>query len=842
MADDSRYRLPSTTVPTAYRIRLEPDLTASTFTGTVEIDVVLDTPSTEIVLNVLDLELGAADVRPEGGDVVAATVTVDEALERATLRLDAPIPAGAATLRMTFRGQLNEQLVGFYRSTFVDGHGDERSIATTQLCATDARRCFPCFDEPALKATFQLTVVVAPELAAYSNAPVARTSTLADGRTEVAFRPTMRMSSYLVALAVGPFEQSRVVDVDGVPLSVVCTPGNAPLAEFALEVGAFALRFYAEYFDLPYPGEKVDLVGIPDFAYGAMENLGCITFREARLLIDPATASTTDLQDVAMVIAHELAHMWFGDLVTMQWWEGIWLNEAFATHMQFLCTDAFRPEWRLWVRFASQRERGLAIDALHTTRPIEFPVEEPREAMGMFDAITYQKGGAVLRMLEQYLGADVYRDGIRRYLREHAHGNTVTTDLWAALEASSGEPVSDVMASWILQGGHPTVRCHEGALSQAPFEFRPAESASAIGSGWQVPVLVRPLYEADQTALLLGDAPLDVGVAPPVVVNAGGTGVYRTSYDSKSLARLAEAMGELLELERAVLLGDTWALARAGECELGDVVQLARGLGAVVEPSSWALVEDVLGTLDRVVDDASRPALRDVARELGTPLLASVGWDPAPDEDERVPLVRASAIRLLGGIGEDDAVRDEARARFAGGALTGNLEEPVLTVVAGIGRADDAAELLARCRAATDPQRQERYQDAVGRVADEAYAVATFEQCFELFRSQDAGFVLAALLSNAKGGRAVWEAMAADFDATLNKIPPVMHFVVGMGLPTYLKDRDFAEHAAAFHRAHPVESYQPRIEQRIEQMFDGVAFAERVRPTLRDALSSRDDR
>jgi len=283
----------------------------------------------------------------------------------------------------------------------------------------------------------------------------------------------MKMSTYLVAFIVGQLETTDTVDVDGVPLRVVFTPGKRQLADFALAIGSFALRFFSEYFDIPYPGEKVDLVAIPDFAAGAMENLGCITFRDTALLIDPSSAARAELERVADVVAHELAHMWFGDLVTMGWWEGIWLNEAFATFMETLCVDAFRPSWDRWVGFAPSREAALAIDGVHATRPIEYPVGPPKEAEGMFDLLTYEKGCAVLRMLEQYIGPEVFRDGVRTYLKAHAYANTVTTDLWDALEEASGEPVRDVMNTFILQGGHPLVSLRGETLEQQPFSYGP---------------------------------------------------------------------------------------------------------------------------------------------------------------------------------------------------------------------------------------------------------------------------------------------------------------------------------------------------------------------------------
>ena len=328
-------------------------------------------------------------------------------------------------------------------------------------------------------------------------------------------------------------------------------PGKRKLADFALAIGAFSLRFFTEYFDIPYPGEKVDLVAIPDFAAGAMENLGCITFRDTALLIDPTSAARAELERVADVVAHEMAHMWFGDLVTMGWWEGIWLNEAFATFMEILCVDAFRPAWDRWVGFAPSREAALAIDGVHATRPIEYPVGPPKEAEGMFDLLTYEKGCAVLRMLEQYIGPEVFRDGVRTYLKAHAYANTVTTDLWDALEEASGEPVRDVMNTFILQGGHPLVSLHGDTVDQQPFSYGPVPDGieSAIGDAWNVPVAVRALPSdgkpgapAQQVrprhhARSISRRPAQ-GLA---VVNAGGWGVFRVGYDAEHRLALADA-------------------------------------------------------------------------------------------------------------------------------------------------------------------------------------------------------------------------------------------------------------------------------------------------------------
>ena len=455
MAD--QYRLPRTVVPSRYAVTLEPDLQAFTFAGRETVELEVAEPVREIVLNSIELEIDEAWVEQADGSRLDAGVSYDESTERATLALSGELPAGQATLHAAFRGILNDKLHGFYRSTFTDDAGTSHVIATTQFEATDARRAFPCWDEPEAKATFEITLVVDDHLTALSNAAEVDRTAAGEGRVEVRFAETMKMSTYLVAFIVGPLEVTEPVDVDGTPLRVAHPPGKAALAPFALESGAFALRFFQDYFGLPYPADKLDLVAVPDFAFGAMENLGCVTFRETALLVDPERATQPELQRVADVIHHEIAHMWFGDLVTMKWWNGIWLNEAFATFMEMKCTDAFRPEWDRWTDFGISRSAAYDTDSLASTRPVEFEVVSPAEAEGMFDILTYEKGAAVVRMLEQYLGEDAFRSGIRRYMAEHQYGNTETTDLWDAIEAATGEPVRQIMDSWIFQGGHPVV-------------------------------------------------------------------------------------------------------------------------------------------------------------------------------------------------------------------------------------------------------------------------------------------------------------------------------------------------------------------------------------------------
>ena len=383
------YRLPRSAVPRRYDVRLRPDLASASFDGVVSIDVEITSAVDELVLNAAELTIGSCTV-----DGAEASWTLDDETERIIIRPATPLPTGRAMLRIEFAGVLNDLLRGFYRSTYIDDAGHEQVIATTQMQATDCRRAFPCWDEPEFKAVFGISLDVEEGLTAISNGPeIERTD--GGGRTLLRFADTMPMSSYLVAFIVGRLEATEAVDVDGTPLRVVHIPGKGHLTAFGLDVGAFALRWFQEYYGIAYPGEKVDLVALPDFAAGAMENLGCVTFRESLLLVDPERSTQHERELVADVVAHELAHMWFGDLVTMRWWNGIWLNEAFATFMEIAACDAYRPDWQRWTSFGLERTAAFETDSLANTRSVEYEVRSPADCEGMFDVLTYQKGSAL---------------------------------------------------------------------------------------------------------------------------------------------------------------------------------------------------------------------------------------------------------------------------------------------------------------------------------------------------------------------------------------------------------------------------------------------------------------
>ncbi|MGA2123978.1 MAG: M1 family aminopeptidase [Acidimicrobiales bacterium] len=824
------YRLARTVVPSAYRIFLTPDLEKFTFAGRVEIDIDIKESVERFTLNALDLELGAATVSSDGTSYRSLEHTMDETYQTATFVFDRELPTGPAILEIAFDGFLNDKLVGFYRSTYTDVHGVDHVIATTQFENTDARRAFPCWDEPAFKATFQVNLTVPSELKTYSNSPVQSDVDLGNGQRTVSFRPTMIMSSYLVAFVVGAFEESETIDVDGIPLRVITPIGKVHLSELALEAGAFALRFFGHYFDIRYPGEKLDMIAIPDFLQGAMENLGLVTYRENALLVDPATASHLEIARVAEVVHHELAHMWFGDLVTMEWWEGIWLNEAFATFMQLICTNAFRPEWRTWVSQVPFRDLALQVDGLNRTRPIEYEVISPDDTQGMFDVLTYEKGGSVLRMLEQYLGEEVFRDGIRLYLRKHSYANAKTTDLWDALEENSGVPVRNVMDTWILQGGVPLVTLAGTTVTQQPFHYLAKTKDSAIGEHWLVPLMTRSLNGGEPSRHLLDDAPLSVTDAAPILLNAGGSGVFRSRYASNETAAIAARLGDLTEMERATVFSDALAALLANAITWRDFLTLAQGLTDQNEPTPWETVAAGIDMVYRALNSEQRVVLRDQVRALFAPQLERLGWDATDEEGELTPQLRAVVISTLGVVGEDENVRAEAVKRFEADEMDGDLARAILRVVAVQDRPGDYETFLERYRAAPTPQEEMRYMLGLASFRDPEVSIDAVKRNLSEFRSQDVPLTLPPLLANVDNGPAVWRYVSEHWDEVLDKVPVQHMSRMASGAPTYVNDPAFADEVEAFHDAHPVMGgYPATAPQHMERMRVGLAFAEVIR-------------
>jgi puromycin-sensitive aminopeptidase len=835
---DNPFRLPRTVVPSAYRLRLDVDLDGARFFGSLEIDVQIHEAVTSFALNAIELEVSPARVRVNDREFVSSASVLDGKYETATFDFVEALPVGPATISLTFTGILNDLLHGFYRSTYVDANGATRVIATTQFESTDARRAFPCWDEPAFKATYQVNLVIPEELAAFSNTSEVSSTSLGAGRREVAFAETMVMSTYLVAFVVGAFEATPPTMVRGTPVRIVYPIGKDHLVAWAMELAVHALEYFSDYFAIPYPGDKVDLLAIPDFAAGAMENLGCVTFRETELLIDISSATHPEIERVALVVNHELAHMWFGDLVTMDWWEGIWLNEAFATFMESICTDHFRPAWKKWVSFNKDRDGAFTIDGQHSTRPIEFEVVSPDDCRGMFDTLTYEKGCSVLRMLEQYLGASTFRDGIRIYLQRHAYANTVTADLWAALESSSGQPVGEIMDTWILQGGYPLLSVEGTTISQEPFAYAEAKGPSNIGSAWKVPVLTRSLDGGPTDTLLLEGPSQEAAIDTTTVVNAGGSGFYRTTYSSDHLDVIASRLGDLDEIERAVLFSDTWASILVGRSSFESLFALARGLELLDEPTTWNVVSEALRMADRIVGDDGRDVLAALARQLCGPVLARLGWDPVAGESAQAGELRAVIIGALGLYGRDGDVIKEATARFDDGRVTGDLADPIVSITMRQNRPGDPETCEGRRETASTPQDEQRYLYAPASSADPAVVLAAYERAFTTVRTQDAPYLLRSLVGNRVAGPQVWRATTARWDEAVERFPERTPIAIIAGTLAFMTDAELAGEARTFHESHPVPAGQRQVAQILDLLDLYVALAQRNVATLAGRLDT----
>ena len=709
--------------------------------------------------------------------------------------------------------------------------------------STDARRAFPCWDEPELKATFEVTLVVDDGLAAYSNGPVVEeTARGRTGKRRVRFAPTMVMSTYLVAFVVGPLEATEPVDVDGVPLRIVHPPGKGHLTAFALDVGAHALRFFTDYFGIPYPGDKLDLVAIPDFAFGAMENLGCVTFRESALLVDPATASRVELERVADVVCHEIAHMWFGDLVTMKWWNGIWLNEAFATFMEVLAVDAFRPEWQRWVSFGVEREAAMAVDGLHATRPVEFPVGRPEEAQGMFDVLTYQKGGSVLRMLEQFIGPDVFREGIHDYLVTHAYANTETRDLWDALERSSGRPVAHDHGHLDQPGRLPAGAggrgraAHPAARSPTRGEPGRRHRLALAGAGAhrdpRRPAPTRRVRPADRRPA----APSTAGGDGELLVNAGGSGYYRVAYPHRAVVRAWPAGSATSPRSSAT----TWCRT-PGRPPLAG--QAPAGRPAPPGPRPWATRARVTRACGRwssapsACSTGSSPTATGrpwppAVRTLLGPLADATGLGPARRPTTSAPRRCGPAVlRTLGTIGDDPdgPGRGGPAVRRRGTAtLHADTESAILDIVAARRGADEYEALpgpLPRHR----PTRRRRTATSTHwpRSAEPTWPPRTFDLAMTEVRTPERALRHPAAAWQPAAGPATWARITAAWDELLAKfpsniLPRMLDGVRGLCTPPELADE-----VTAFVEAHPLAAGGRTVEQILERLAVSVAFGRR---------------
>ncbi|HUP48929.1 MAG TPA: M1 family metallopeptidase [Thermoanaerobaculia bacterium] len=814
-------RLPRFVLPQHYVLTITPDLPAERFAGEVTIAVSVQRPVRRIELNAAEITFREATVA-SGGETQRADVSVDEQAERATLTLPRSLEVGPATIRISYDGVLNRRLRGFYI-----GSADGKKYLASQLEATDARRAFPSFDEPDLKATFQINVIADRQHAVISNEPIeSETAGPGEGKKTVRFAPTPRLSTYHIALIVGDF--ACLSGTAAGDLSRICAaPERVELGRFALQATDDVLTELTRYFEIPYPFRKLDQIALTDFAAGAMENPGAVTYRERILLADERTAGVDSLHGSLSTIAHELAHMWFGDLVTMRWWDDIWLNEGFATWMARRVVARVRPQWTTETSDVAAAGRSMAGDVLLATRPIRRSAETPHEIWQLFDGIAYGKTAALLRMLEAYGGEEKFRDGVNLYMRRNAFGNASAGEFATAIDDATGRDVAEILSSYINQPGVPLVevrsRCEGDAnvvtLRQSRFLAGSERPAAVDSQIWTIPVCFGGgecvlLREREQTFRM-------AGCRQPLFANASGLGYFLTAYGEGEYARLAAERERLSPAERYALLRDGWFLVRAGKRDIADHLDLALALGP-----DRHVADSVLSQLDYVerylVDDSQRARLQAAMRRLGEPLLRDLGWTRRPGESPEERRLRSDLVTFLGERAADPVTARRARELTHRWLRDRRSIEPemlpeVLRVAAAGGNARLYESYLRRYRTTTDPREKARLLALLGAFRDPALLGRTLQLTLtEDVRSQDIASVLASVIANPAGREMGWRFLNENWNALETKIPPahtgrVIGAIVGC-------DRTWSDRLRHFVAEHPLPQSQRAVAQTLERI------------------------
>ncbi|HTW32700.1 MAG TPA: M1 family aminopeptidase [Candidatus Sulfotelmatobacter sp.] len=824
-------RLPETARPQNYKLKFTPNLDAAKFEGDETIAIQVLKPTSEITLNSADIDFHDVTIT-SGGATQKATVTPQKDKEMVVLAVAKPLAAGPATIHITYAGILNSEMRGLYLGK--DDKG--RKYAATQFEATDARRAFPSFDEPDYKATFDITAVAPKGMVAISNQKILSDTDGPGDKHTVRFATTPKMSSYLAALVVGNFEYIEG-EADGIPIRVWGTPGKKDMGKFALEVAEMAIKYYDHYFAIKYPYGKLDLVGLPDFSAGAMENTGCITFREVLLQIDEKQGSIGLKKTIATVITHEMAHQWFGDLVTMKWWDDIWLNEGFATWMESKPVEAWKPEWQIDLDDVSNTNGTLNTDSLANTRPIHQAAETPDQIQELFDGIAYGKAASVLRMLESYLGEETFRAGVNAYLKQHQYGNATAEDFWDAQAKTSKKPVDQIMPTWVKQPGAPILnvktQCSKNSTSVTLSQKRYYSDRTAFEAPndqlWQIPLCMKGSASGNDKKCELMTKKEETfslpGCSTWVLGNAGATGYYRVGYQPEAVRSLAaDAETKLTPAERIDLQGDIWASVRIGREPVGDYLAFAQGLQG---DKNRAVIDDVLGRLDYIdrylVSDSDRDTYRAWLRQYLSPMMKEVGWEPKPGENVEQKELRSRIIGALGYDARDPEVLAEAR-KVAEKALADpasvdpEVAGTAFALAALNGDSTFYDKVMAALKNPKSPEQYYTYLYTLPQFGDPKLLERTLDYAVSPdVRSQDALSVVTSVLRNPEGQQLAWKFIQDHWSAIEKAGGPFASAQV-VGATSMFCDAGMRDQTTEFFSAHKIAAAERTYKQSIERI------------------------
>ena len=764
------------TVPINYNLTFEPDLKKFTFAGTEEITVSCKKPINIITMHCAEIKIKSCVVT-SGKDVIKSTPKTDAKKESLSIKLGQKVK-GKISISLEFQGILNDRLLGFYRSQYKQ-NGKTKYLATTQFEAADARRAFPCWDEPKAKATFEISIIANNKFSAISNMPIISKKKIKN-KTLYKFGKTPVVSTYLIYLGVGEFEY-LTGKTGKVTIRVVTTKENKSKGKYSLDLGKKLLTSYEKYFGIKYPLPKLDLIAIPDFAAGAMENWGAITFRETILLYDPKTSSTRTKQFIAEVISHEIAHQWFGNLVTMEWWNDLWLNESFATFMATKFVDKFYPEWNLWDQFIEDAmNNAMGLDALKTTHPIDVTVNSPAEIREIFDVISYDKGGCVLRMLENYVGETNFRAGLKKYLSSFKYGNAKGQDLWDVIGKASKMPVSSMVNSWLKQPGFPQIEITQNgkslSLKQSRFLMEPTPKTQK--GLWQVPITYGLGKETKSTLFTKKSATVKTTHGPGFVANIGRTGFYRVKYDDGILLDLKMLVDQkqIPPVDRWAIQNDLFALCVAGKEDITNYLDFT---DAYFDEDSYLPQTNVANNLNFLslltfFEDFTEE-IRAYAINYFRKILSNLGWVPQKTDKHTDAFLRGFSIFALGKLG-DESVLEQAQIKFKAflknpATLPPDIREPVFALVAWTGNAKTHAQFIKLYKNAKTMEEKLRFLGAMCSFTDKKLLIKTlqFSQTSEV-RSQNMQLPIMKVAANPYGREILWPWLKKNWGKISKKV------------------------------------------------------------------------
>jgi aminopeptidase N len=845
-------KLPKQIVPEEYSLRIEPDLEKFAFAGSETIKLKVGQPVRRLVLNALEIDVTSVSL--DGKAVSGSALKLEPKQETLTITLPGELPAGPHSLELNFTGKINQQGQGlFYAPYQEEGTGAKKIMLGTQFEATDARRFFPCWDEPSFRARFQLTVVVPENFTAISNMPVEKEKRVAGGK-EVRFATTPPMASYLNVFCAGELDGIQAKKGE-VAHGVIATKGKAEMGRYALESSQQILDYYNDYFGVPYPLPKLDHIAIPGGFGGAMENWGGITYYESRLLFDPEKSSAETRQSIYEVLAHEMAHMWFGDLVTMAWWDNLWLNEGFASWMGTKCTAKFNPQWEVWLskttprdparRYGVGKEAAMEGDARPTTHPIQQTIATEAEANSAFDDITYRKGMSLIRMLESFLGENVFRDGIRKYIAAHKLSNSTTADLWNALSEASGKPVGEIATAWTQQPGFPVVkvtRAPSGKITLAQERFT-VHFPKAPPLEWKIPLTYSISGEAAPTSLLMTSKIVSLPNIPAgraIKLNVEGAGNYRVEYDEESWKLLLGELPKLSSADRVNLLADAWAFVQANRAPLSLYLDLVEKLPTKDELAEREQIMHVFDFINRLIaGQPEREQFQKYARSILRPSFEQVGWEPKDGEPARIALLRASLINALGDLNDEEVVAG-SRERFQrfladSPSLAPDLRARVFAVV---GRyADEATwnKLHELGLKTTSIEEKQNYYDAIACAIDPKLAARTLEISLgdELPTSR-AIYLVSKVARQSERPDIAWQFAKAHMKQLLAKTDALAAYSYGAGLFTFFSDTARISELDAYAKS----DLPPAAARHVTKAIDEVGFRAEFKPRLAKQIAN----